>query len=44
MESKARKIKQALEIKWAMLLAVGGTTLVAFVDGSGVISNGPGRP
>jgi hypothetical protein len=28
----------------AMLMAVGGTTLLAFIVGTGAIVNGPGRP
>ena len=44
MEAKVRDIREKLQVRWAMLLAVGGTTLAALVAGAGVISQGPGRP
>jgi hypothetical protein len=43
-EAKVRDMREKLQVRWAMFLAVGGTTLAALVAGSGVILSGPGRP
>lgn len=44
MKAQITQIKEKIEVRALMLLVVGGTTLLAFIGGTGVIVNGPGRP
>ena len=44
MKAKISHTREKLQVRWVMFLAVGGTTLAAFVAGAGVITQGPGKP
>lgn len=44
MQSIFAAIREKLEVRMAMLLAVGGTTVLAVIAGTGVIVNGPQYP
>ena len=43
-KAKISHTREKLQVRWVMFLAVGGTTLAAFVAGAGVISGAPGKP
>jgi len=44
MQTKFTQIREKIEVRVAMLMAVGGTTLLAFIVGTGAIVSGPGHP
>ena len=44
MQTKFTQIREKIEVRVAMLMVVGGTSLLAFIAATGIIVQGPGHP